>query len=150
MRAPPSRRLARRRQWLLCSLALTLAGCGTYGGEKLFAVDAQDIRPGHPQAVAFTVKGEFGYDQIWKAAMTAMSDGMTVIESHKASGVIKSRIGAAPSGTIVGFFITPTAPHAAQYRVETISIRPIGFQSLNGRGWEPKVVERFDTALSVR
>lgn len=132
------------------SLSASMSACGTYGGERLFVVNAHDVRPGEVLGAGFVVKGNHDYDKIWKAAMTAMSNGMTIIESHKPSGVIKSRLGAAPSGKVVGFFITPTAPKAPEYRIETNSISPIGFNSTNGRGWDPKVVEDFHAALNAK
>jgi hypothetical protein len=75
---------------------------------------------------------------------------MSVMESHKPSGVIKSRVGAAPSGKVVGFWITPTTANASQYTVHTLSVRPIGFTSINGKAWEPKVVDDFLAALGAK
>jgi hypothetical protein len=132
------------------ALALALAGCGTWGGEQMFAVGPSDLRQGNALAAAFSTKGSYTYDQVWKAAMSAMSNGMTVMESHKPSGVIKSRIGAAPSGKVVGFWITPTVPNAPSYRIETLSVRPIGINSVGGTAWEPKVVEDFNAALGAK
>jgi len=132
-------------------LGLALTACGvSRTGEPVFRVGAEDVQPGEPLGVSFTVSGIGGYERIWSAAMTAMSDDMTIIESHKPTGTIKSRIGTAPSGKVVGLFITPTAPNAIEYRIETSSVAPLGFNSLNGRGWEPAVVEKFNTALEVR
>lgn len=125
-----------------------LAGCSMmrFGGEKLFSVGPEDVKSGDPQAAAFAVPGHHGYDRIWKAALQAMSRDMTIVESHRPTGVIKSRAG----DKMIGFFITPTAPSAPQYRIETFSIRPIGLNSLNGRGWDPKVIEDFNAALGPR
>ncbi len=131
-------------------LMLSLSACGTMGGEPVFVVDAHNVQPGMFEGTSFKVKGSHGYDKVWNAAIVAMSKDMTVIESHKPSGVIKSRVGSAPSGKIVGFYITPTAPKAIEYRIETNSIRPIGINSVNGRGWEPSVVEAFNAALNAK
>lgn len=130
--------------------SVALSGCGTVGGEPAFVVNAHDLKRGDPNGVSFTVNGRPGYDKIWSAAVSAMSNGMTIIESHKPTGVIKSRVGTAPSGKIVGMFITPTAPRAIEYQVETSSVRPLGWNSLNGRGWEPTVVENFKEALNAK
>jgi hypothetical protein len=135
---------------LTLALAASLCGCGTYGGEQVFVVGPEHLRQDDPVRASFAVKGGFNYEQIWKAAQTAMSNGMNVIESHKPSGVIKSRVGAAPSGKVVGFWITPTTPNASQYSIHTLSVKPIGFTSLNGKAWEPKVVDDFNAALSAK
>lgn len=135
---------------LAVGLLWLLSACGTYQGEPVFVVDAHHVQPGMVEGAVFKVKGNHGYDKVWQAATLAMSKGMTVIESHKASGTIKSRVGAAPSGKVVGFYITPTSDRAAEYRIETNSIRPIGINSVNGRGWEPSVVEAFNASLNAK
>lgn len=145
--------LAAGRRTLLSRLALAALTAGVsacsavrFGGEKLISVGPEDVKAGDPQAAAFGVPGHHGYERIWQAALQAMSQGMTVVESHRPSGVIKSRSG----DKMVGFFITPTAPSAPSYRVETFSIRPVGLNSLNRRGWDPKVIEDFNAALGAR
>jgi hypothetical protein len=143
-------KLVTMRRAALLLMATGLSGCGTYQGEKVFVVDASDLKPGNTLGASFTAKGQHSYDKVWKAAMTAMSTDMTVMESHRPSGVIKSRIGAAPSGKVVGFWITPTLPNAPSYRIETLSVRPIGINSVGGTAWEPKVVEDFEAALNAR
>jgi len=135
---------------LALACVLTLAACGSYRGEQVFVVGPEHVQPGRPEGVTLTIAGSHSYDKVWGAAMTAMSKDMTVIESHKPSGVIKSRVGAAPSGKIVGLFITPTTPRAIEYRIETSCVQPVGLNSLSGRGWEPAVVEDFKAALGVR
>ncbi|ULA63883.1 MAG: conserved exported protein of unknown function [Nitrospira sp.] len=141
--------IALRSLWLL-ALCATLSACGTYGGEQLFVVGPEHVHPDEALGAKFGVKGSVGYDRIWDAAVTAMSKDMTIIESHKPTGTIKSRIGAAPSGKIVGFWITPTTPQASQYTIDTMSIKPIGFNSRNGRGWEPAVVDHFFDTLGTK
>lgn len=131
-------------------LALALSACGSIRGEQAFVVGPEHMQPGRPEGVTLAVSGNHSYDKVWAAGLAAMSKGMTVIESHKPSGVIKSRVGAAPSGKIVGFFITPTTPRAIEYRIETSSVKPVGLNSLSGRGWETSVVEDFKAALGER
>lgn len=133
------------------AIALMLSACGSMrGGDPQFVVGPEDVQPGRPEGVTLTIAGGHGYDKVWGAALAAMSRGMTVIESHKPSGVIKSRVGAAPSGKIVGMFITPTTPRAIEYRIETSSVRPLGMSGISGRGWEPSVIEEFKSALGAR
>jgi hypothetical protein len=142
----------RRAAALLLSpvIAMSLWGCGSWRGEQIFVVGPEQLKKDNPLSASFGVKGNYTYEQVWKAAMTAMSNGMTVMESHKPSGEIKSRIGAAPSGKVVGFWITPTTPTAATYTIQTLSVRPIGLTTTGGTGWEPKVVEDFNAALNAR
>lgn len=131
----------------LCAIVviLALSGCsGKMRGEPVFGVSAGDVKPGEPLGTTFTVSGTLTYDKVWDAAMVAMSHDMTVIESHKPTGVIKSKGGE----KIVGLFITPTAPKAMEYRIETSSVRPLGLNSTNGRGWDPVVVRDFKAALA--
>ena len=82
--------------------------------------------------------------------MTAMGTGMTIVESHKPSGTIKSRVGAAPTGKVVAFFITPTTPNAPEYTMELVSKKPQGLGQPERRNWEPSVVEDFKAALGSR
>lgn len=136
---------------LLVALSVSLSACNyRYAGEKVFAVDPEDVHPDDALGRKFSVKGSVGYDRIWNAAMTAMSKDMTIIESHKPTGTIKSRIGTAPSGKIVGLWITPNTPQASTYTIDTMSIKPIGFNSREGRGWEPTVVDNFMAILESK
>ncbi len=102
------------------SLALALGGCA------VFTVDPNEIQRGNADGVTFTVPGRPSYDQVWDASLKAMGQGMNVVSSHKPSGVIRSRIGTAPSGKVMALFITPTDPRAAQYRVELVAKAPMG------------------------
>lgn len=148
MRIPSSDRRVLLSRLALVAVPAGLSACSMvqFGGEKLLSVGPEDVKAGDPQAAAFGVPGHHGYERIWQAAVQAMGQGMTIVESHRPSGVIKSRSG----DKMVGFFITPTAPSAPAYRIETFSIRPIGLNSLNRRGWDPKVIEDFNAALSAR
>jgi hypothetical protein len=133
---------------LLAAFAVALHGCAAQlNGEKLFVVDPGDVRQGDPLAASFAVKKGLGYDRVWSAAMTAMGKDMTIIESHKPSGTIKSRMG----NKIVGFWITPTSPTAAVYTIETLRVQPLGFNGVgakDAKGWEPAVIDRFNSALN--
>jgi hypothetical protein len=96
---------------------------------------------------SFTVRGK-SYEQVWRAAMVAMGNDMQIVESHKPSGVIKSRVGAAPTGKVVAFFIQPTTP-AAEYTVTIVS-RKFLHTDFVDRDWEPSVVEDFRAALNMK
>jgi hypothetical protein len=141
----PNRRRAMRLM-LLTGLATGASAC-VHQGKKLWAVDASDVDRGDARAASFKVKGDGGYDRIWAAAMTAMSKDMTVLESHKPSGTIKSRQGA---GKVVGFWITPTLPNAPEYRIETSMRKAIGINSLDDGDWDRAVVDNFMVALGAK
>lgn len=128
----------------------SLMALGLISACGVMTVSTDELRPGSADAVAFSTKGRVTYDQVWTAAMSAMGNGMTVVESHKPSGAIKSRVGAAPSGKVVAFFISPTTPHAPEYRIELVSKTPQGFGQPERRNWEPSVVKDFETALKAR
>ena len=130
---------------LLSAVAfVALSGCA------LTTVSPDQLQPGSADGVTFTTTGRPTYDEVWRAATKAMGTGMTIVHSHKPSGTIKSRVGAAPSGKVVAFFITPTTPTAAEYRIEHVSKTPQGFGQPERRNWEPSVVEDFKAALSAK
>ncbi len=85
------------------------------------------------------------YEQIWQAATTAMSTDMHIVESHKPSGVIKSRVTNGTAGKVVGFFIQPTSPDAPIYTVTIVSRKPL--QSPVDRDGEPSVWDDFQRVL---
>lgn len=122
-------------------LLAALNGCA------VMTVSEDELRPGSADGVSFQTTGRPTYDQVWSAALKAMGTGMTVVESHKPSGTIKSRVGSAPTGKVVAFYITPTTPTAPSYRIETVSKKPMGLGQPERRNWEPSVVEDFKAAL---
>jgi uncharacterized protein YceK len=125
-------------------LMATLSGCG------LTMVSEDVLQPGSADGVTFRTTGRPTYDKVWSSAMTAMGTGMTIVESHKPSGTIKSRVGSAPTGKVVAFFITPTTPTAPEYTIELVSKKPRGFGQPERRNWEPSVIEDFKQALGSR
>lgn len=94
---------------------------------------------------SFSVSGR-SYAQIWQAATLAMSNDMVIVESHRPSGVIKSRVVNGTPGKVVGFFIQPTDESAPRYTVTIVSRKPLQTQFVD-RDWEPSVVEDFKQAL---
>lgn len=130
---------------LLSAVAfVALSGCA------VMTVSPDQLQPGSADGVTFTTTGRPTYDEVWRAATKAMGTGMTIVHSHKPSGTIKSRVGAAPSGKVVAFFITPTTPTATEYRIEHVSKTPQGFGQPARRNWEPSVVEDFKAALNAK
>lgn len=95
--------------------------------------------------VSFVVQGK-SYDELWAAAEQALGADMHVVVSHKASGALKARTGAAPVGKVVGIFIQPPMPRAREYTVNIVSRKP--FQPLRtGLDSEPQVTRDFMAAL---
>ena len=92
----------------------------------------------------YVVTGK-SYDQIWHAATVAMSTDMSIAESHKPSGVIKSKVVTGTAGKVVGLFIKPTDPSAPSYSINIVSKKP--FQSRYDEEGEPSVWEDFKQAL---
>ena len=125
-------------------LLVWLSGCA------VMTVSEDQLQRGSVDGVHFKTIGRPTYDKVWSSALTAMSTGMTIVESHKPSGTIKSRVGTAPTGKVVAFFITPTTPDAPEYTVELVSKKPQGFGQPERRNWEPSVVEDFRAALASK
>lgn len=94
---------------------------------------------------SFSVSGR-SYAQVWQAATLAMSHDMVIVESHRPSGVIKSRVVNGTPGKVVGFFIQPTDASSPRYTVTIVSRKPLQTQFVD-RDWEPSVVEDFKQAL---
>ena len=92
----------------------------------------------------YVVTGK-NYTQIWRAATIAMSTDMDIAESHRPSGIIKSKVVNGTAGKVVGFFIQPTDEFAPSYKINIVSKKP--FQSNFEKDGEPSVWEDFKQAL---
>lgn len=114
---------------LLAFAVCWLAGC---------ANTVDDLQPGQGRGKSFEVAGK-RYDQIWRAALGAMAQDMSIVEQHKPSGVIKSRV---DTGKVVGLFIAPTTPQAPRYTITIMSRKPMESRYID-RDWEPTVAEDF-------
>jgi len=114
---------------VLCCLGLALSGCGT---------SPDDLQPGHGRGKQFEVAGK-SYDQVWRAALGAMSKDMRVVEQDRSAGVIKSRV---DTGKVVAIFIAPTTPRAERYTVLLMSKKPMESRYID-RDFEPTVAEDF-------
>lgn len=114
----------------------------------LFACSSTDsLQLSNGGGKSLSVSGR-SYAQIWQAATVAMSNDMAIVESHRPSGVIKSRVVNGTAGKVVGFFIRPTDEFAPHYTVTIVSRKPLQTEFVD-RDWEPSVVEDFKAALSV-
>jgi len=116
----------------------------------VFTVNEGELQRGDPNGVTFVTTGRPSYDKVWDAANKAMSNGMKIVESHKHSGTIKSRVGADHTGKVVALFISPTSPNAPQYTIELVSKKPMGLEQPERRNWEPSVIEDFKNALNAK
>lgn len=123
------------------ALCLVLAACAV-------PVSTDSLQPGDGGGATFAVTGR-SYEQVWNAARLAMSNDMTIVEAHKPTGVIKSRVVRGTPGKVVGFFIRPTEENARTYTVTVVSRKPLQTEFVD-RTWEPSVVEDFKQALGLR
>ena len=129
---------------LVSMLSFILSAC------SVLTVSEHDLQAGSADGITFFTKGRPTYDQVWAAANKAMSNGMRIVDSHKPSGTIKSRVGADHTGKVVAFFITPTTPRAQEYKIRLVSKKPMGFGLPDYRDWEPSVVKDFEAALNAK
>lgn len=113
--------------WGGCVCFWALAGCTT---------STDDLQPGQGRGKQFHVSGKT-YDQVWRAALGAMANDMTIVEQDKPSGVIKSRV---DTGKVVAIFIAPTTPRAEQYSIVLMSKKPMESRYID-RDFEPTVAE---------
>jgi hypothetical protein len=130
--------------FVLLTGGVLLTGCA------LTTVNEESVMQGATEAKVFELSGGvYNYDQVWKAAMSAMGNGMNIIESHRPSGTIKSRMSSASTGKVVGFFIRPTTPTADSYTIEIVSKKPVSLTGLpEATSWEPSVLADFKVALA--
>lgn len=115
---------------------LCLAACAS--------TDALQLSNG--KGKSFTVSGR-NYEQIWRAANVAMTKDMKIVDSHRPSGVIKSRVENGTPGKTVGFFIQPTDENAPSYTITIVSRKPLQTDFVD-RDWEPSVWEDFKTTIN--
>lgn len=121
-----------------------LSGCAVW------TVDPAELQRGDPGAMTFAVTGRPTYDQVWAAATKAMGNGMNIVDSHKPSGTIRSRVGANYTGKVVALFISPTATRAPQYTIEVVSKKPMGLGQYERNSGEPSVIDDFKAALNAK
>ena len=111
------------------------------------AVSTDSLQLSNGKGANYAVTGK-SYEQIWRAATVAMSTDMEIVESHKPSGVIKSKVVNGTRGKVVGFFIQPAHASAPRYTINIVSRWPL--QAPNERDGEPSVWEDFRQALNSR
>ena len=117
-------------------LVCVCSGCATIG----------TLEPGSGGST-FEVHGK-SYDELWKASVRAMSNNLTIVESDRTAGNIKSeaRAGMTTWGEVVGLFIRPMT--ANSYRVEVQSLKRSRVQ-ITGQNWEPSVVANIKAELGI-
>ena len=111
-------------------------------------VSTNDLQLSNSKGKSFIVSGR-NYQQIWHAANVAMSTDMQIVDSHKPSGVIKSRVVNGTQGKVVGFFIQPTDEQAPNYTITIVSKKPLQTEFVD-RDWEPSVWEDFKAAIDPK
>lgn len=125
-------KILKRALALLWSLLLT--ACGS----------TDTLQLSNEKGSNYVVTGK-SYEQIWQAATVAMKIDMDIVESHKPSGVIKSKVVNGTRGKVVGFFIQPAHESAPRYTINIVSRWPL--QAPNQSDGEPSVWEDFRQAL---
>ncbi len=119
----------------LCLLALS--GCAT----------TDTLQAGKSDSAKFTIENKT-YDQVWKSAIKAMSNQLTIVQKSKENGIIKAEkgVGMATWGEVVGVFITPANVSAPKYNVEVQSYKRSRLQ-ITGQDWTQTIVTAIETDL---
>lgn len=107
-------------------------------------VSTDSLQLSNEKGSSYVVTGK-SYEQIWQAATIAMKTDMDIVESHKPSGVIKSKVVNGTRGKVVGFFIQPAHESAPRYTINIVSRWPL--QAPNESDGEPSVWEDFKQSL---
>lgn len=107
-------------------------------------VSSDTLQLSNEKGSNYVVTGK-SYEQIWQAGIIAMKVDMDIVESHKPSGVIKSKVVNGTRGKVVGFFIQPVHESAPRYTINIVSRWPL--QAPNQSDGEPSVWEDFGQAL---
>lgn len=107
-------------------------------------VSTDGLQLSNEKGSSYVVTGK-SYEQIWQAATVAMQTDMDIVESHKPSGVIKSKVVNGTRGKVVGFFIQPAHESAPRYTINIVSRWPL--QAPNESDGEPSVWEDLKQSL---
>lgn len=107
-------------------------------------ITTDNLQLSNAKGVNYLVTGK-SYEQIWTAATLAMGTDMEIVESHKPSGVIKSKVINGTRGKVVGLFIQPAHESATHYTINIVSRWPL--QAPNESDGEPSVWEDFKQVL---
>jgi hypothetical protein len=126
---------AAAKAFALAGMLVVMSGCAT--------VDS--VQPGTGTKVE--VRGKT-YDEVWRASVRAMSNNLTIVDSNKPSGTIRSeaRAGIATWGEVVGLFIRPATAGAPTYTVEVSSMKRLVGQ-FTGQDWSPGVIANVRAEL---
>ena len=121
-------------------ITLVIFGCATIGS----------LAPGSEKGHKFTI-GDKTYDEIWKAAIKAVTKNLTIVESDKGLGIIKAEKGASlfTWGEVAGVFITPPNVKSSRYQVEVVSEKRSKGQ-ITGQDWTLNIVEGIKAELDIR
>lgn len=127
-----------RRRVVCCAALLALAGCAT----------TDSLQPGTGGST-FEVRGK-SYDEIYRAAVRAVRNNLTLVESSKETGTIKaeSRAGMSTWGEVAGVFIRPPQPGASVYVVEVESLKRMRTQ-ITGQDWTASLVAGIKAELDL-
>lgn len=125
------------RMIFLAMTALALDGCATL----------DSVQPG-AGGTTFQVTGRT-YDQVWDAAIESVGAQLTIVQTNRATGMIKAEKQASLTswGEVVGVFIHPAGREAASYSVEVESFKRSRAQ-ITGENWTQTVVDEMKARLA--
>lgn len=117
---------------------MVFAGCATMSS----------LQPGAGGSI-LEVSGR-AYEDVWHAAVVAISSNLAIVEIDKAGGYIKAEapVGWTTWGEVVGVFIQPTDPTASSYRVEIHNLKRARHQ-ITGQNWELTISARMKAELGI-
>jgi hypothetical protein len=125
------------RKFVVLIILIVASGCA----------DVESLVPG--RGSSFSVSDR-DYNEIWKAAVKVVGRSLTIVDSDKGSGRIRSeaRAGAMTFGEVIGVFITPTLSGKRLYTVEVISLKRYQVQ-ITGQNWEPTIIAGIKAELDL-
>lgn len=124
---------------LIVLMAFINLGCATIGS----------LKPGTEKGYKFIIEDKT-YDEIWKAAIKAVTRSLTIVESNKELGIIKAEKGAGlfTWGEVAGVFIAPPNIKSSRYQVEVVSEKRAKGQ-ITGQDWTLNIVEGIKAELDI-
>jgi hypothetical protein len=99
------------------------------------------------EGTSFTVQGH-SYNEVWNAAVVAMTRQLTIVSQDKSTGEIRAEkgVGMATWGEVVGVFISPPNPSAKTFTISVDSKKRDTFQ-ITGQDWTQNIIADMQAQL---